>query len=336
VNEIIQKQQYKMSNLSVSYLGLNLNSPVIVGSSGLTDSADKVAKLAENGTGAVVLKSLFEEQIRFEAGSMLMEGQYPEAEDYLMNYVKSNSVDSYLRLIEDSKKKANIPVIASINCISTGEWVSIAKMAEEAGADAIELNVYFLPTSTAKNSEYYENVYYNLITAIKAETNIPIVVKIGQNFTNLPVFVDNLYKRGAQSVVLFNRFYAPDINIDKISFTPADVLSSPQEIRNSLRWVGIISSIVDKIEVCASTGVYDAGAVIKQLLAGAHAVQVCSALYKNGPEYIKTLNSGLSSWMHKNTFEDVKSFIGRLNYKRIKDPSLFERSQFMKYYSDRK
>ena len=325
-----------MSNLSVSYLGLKLKTPIIVGSSGLTDTADKVAKLAENGAGAVVLKSLFEEQIKFEAGSMLADSQYPEAEDYLMNYVRSNSVDSYLKLIEDSKKKVDIPVIASVNCVSAGEWVSFTKLAEEAGADAIELNVYFLPTTTEHNSEYYEKIYYDIVTAVKAEINIPIVVKIGQNFTNIPVFVENLYKRGAKSVVLFNRFYAPDINIDKIVFAPAEVLSSPQEIRNSLRWVGIISSIVDEIEVCASTGIHNSASVIKQLLAGACAVQVCSALYKNGPGYLKTLNDELKQWMHKNTFDEVKEFIGRLNYKHIKDPTVFERSQFMKYYSDKK
>lgn len=325
-----------MSNLSVKYLGLDLKSPLIVGSSGLTDSADKVAKLAEYGAGAVVLKSLFEEQITHEAASMLSEGQYAEAEDYLMTYVRSNSVDKYLKLIEDSKKLSNIPVIASVNCVSAGEWLSFAKMVEEAGADALELNVFFLPVETNKGSEHYENIYYDILTAVKQETDIPISVKLGQNFTNIPLLVNNLYERGASSVVLFNRFYAPDINIDKIDFAPAEVLSSPQEIRNSLRWVGIVSSLVSEIEICASTGVHNSAAVIKQLLAGASAVQVCSALYKNGPEYLKTLVDELKQWMHKNTFDDVSSFIGRLNYKRINDPSIFERSQFMKYYSDRK
>ena len=325
-----------MSNLSVSYLGLNLKTPFIVGSSGLTDSAEKVAKLADFGAGAIVLKSLFEEQATYETGSMLTDQDYPEAADYLSAYVKNNSVENYLTLIEASKKSTDVPIIASVNCVSAGEWVSFAKMAEEAGADALELNVYVLPTSTKYDSGYYEKIYYDIVSAVKAETKLPVAVKIGQHFTNLPAFVENLYKRGANAVVLFNRFYAPDINIDKIEFTPAEVLSSPQEIRNSLRWVGIISSIVDKVEVCASTGIHSSAAVIKQLLAGANAVQVCSALYKNGPEYLKNLNDELKQWMHKNTFDEVKEFIGRLNYKRIKDPKVFERSQFMKYYSDKK
>lgn len=325
-----------MSNLSVKYLGLDLKTPLIVGSSGLTDSADKVAKLAEYGAGAVVLKSLFEEQMTNEAASMLAEGQYAEAEAYLKTYVRSNNVDNYLKLIEDSKKQANIPIIASVNCVSVGEWLSFAKMAEEAGADAIELNVFFLPTDSTKTAEHYENIYYDVVTAVSEETKLPISVKLGQNFTNIPLLVDNLYDRGAKSVVLFNRFYAPDINIDKIDFAPAEVLSSPQEIRNSLRWVGIVSSLVTEMEVCASTGIHNSAAVIKQLLAGASAVQVCSALYKNGPEYLKTLIDELKQWMNKNTFEDVNDFIGRLSYKHINDPSVFERAQFMKYYSDRK
>lgn len=325
-----------MSSLSVSYLGLDLKSPMIVGSSGLTDSLEKIEKLDENGAGAVVLKSLFEEQIKYDAGSMIQNGQYPEAEDYVFSYVRSNSVEKYLKLIHDSKSNIDIPVIASVNCVSAGEWISFAKLAEEAGADAIELNVYFLPLKQSHSTEYIEKVYFDLLSAIKKETRLPVAVKIGQNFTNIPGFVSNLYNHGANSVVLFNRFYAPDININKLDFIPADVLSSPQEIRNSLRWVGIISSLVEQIEVCASTGIHDGEAVIKQLLAGAKTVQVCTALYKNGPEYLKDMNKMILQWMDKNTFDKIKEFRGRLNYKHIKDPTVFERSQFMRYYSDKK
>ena len=336
VNVFILKSYNRMSDLSVTYLGLNLKNPLIIGSSGLTDSSDKIARLAENGAGAVVLKSIFEEQINFEAGNMLVEDQYPEAGDYLMNYVRNNSIDNYLRLIEDSKKQSGIPVIASINCISTGEWVTFAKLVEESGADALELNVYNLPTDITNTSEQYEKKYYNLVSAIKKETNIPLSVKLAQNFTNLPALVHNLYKRGVQSVVLFNRFYAPDINVDRIEFKPAELFSSNTEIRNSLRWVGIISSVVNQIAVCASTGIHDGEAVIKQLLAGAITVQLCSTLYKNTPGYLKQIIVDIENWMDKNTFNDISEFRGRLNYKHIKDPSVFERSQFMKYYSDKK
>jgi dihydroorotate dehydrogenase (fumarate) len=324
-----------MSSLSVSYLGLKLKSPLVVGSSGLTDSTEKIESLAENGAGAVVLKSLFEEQIKYDAGSMIQNGQYPEAEDYVFTYVRNNSVEKYLKLIQETKDKVDIPVIASVNCVSAGEWISFAKLAEEAGADAIELNVYFLPLTHTQSSEQLEKIYFDLLAAVKKETKLPVVVKIGQNFTNISGLVSNLYNHGAHAVVLFNRFYAPDININKLDFTPADVLSSPLEIRNSLRWVGIVSSIVNQIEVCASTGIHDGDAVIKQLLAGAKTVQVCSALYKNGPEYIKNMNEDIQRWMEKNTFDRIKDFRGRLNYKHINDPSVFERSQFMRYYSNR-
>lgn len=324
-----------MSSLSVSYLGLKLKSPLVVGSSGLTDSAEKIEKLAENGAGAVVLKSLFEEQIKYDAGSMIQNGQYPEAEDYVFTYIRNNSVEKYLDLIHDAKAKVDIPVIASVNCVSAGEWLSFAKLAEEAGADAIELNVYFLPLDHTQSSEQFEKIYYDLLSAIKKETKLPVAVKIGQNFTNISGFVSKLYNHGANAVVLFNRFYAPDIDTNKLNFTPADVLSSPLEIRNSLRWVGIVSSLVNQIEVCASTGIHDGEAVIKQLLAGAKTVQVCTALYKNGAEYIKNMNEDIQRWMEKNTFDRIKDFRGRLNYKHIKDPSVFERSQFMRYYSNR-
>lgn len=265
-----------------------------------------------------------------------MDGQYPSAEDYLMTYIRSNTVDNYLSLIEASKKNTSIPVIASVNCVSSGEWISFAKSVEEAGADAIELNMFYLPLNEDKRSEDYENTYFDLVTSIKKETQIPIVVKLGQNLTNIPGFIEQLYNRGAKAVVMFNRFYAPDINIQKIDFTPADVLSSPQEIRNSLRWVGIVSAVVEQIEICASTGVHSGEAVIKQLLAGANAVQVCTALYKNGVSYLEEMNKTLEDWMELNSFEHIDEFRGRLNYKHIKEPSVFERSQFMKYYSDKK
>ncbi len=325
-----------MSNLSVSYLGLTLKTPFIVGSSSLTDSADKIKQLADCGAGAVVLKSLFEEQANYDAGSLLNNGDFPEAADYLSAYIKNHSTDGYLKLIKDAKQTTDIPVIANINCISSGEWVSFAKQVEEAGADAIELNIYSLPTTSEKDALYYEKKYYDIITEVKKVCNLPIAVKIGMHFTNLPAFIHNLYNRGAHAVVLFNRFYAPDIDIDKIEFTPAPVLSSPLEIRNSLRWVGLISSIEKEIEVCASTGIHSSAAAIKQLLAGAKAVQICSVIYKNGPEYLKTLKKELVEWMYKHTFDDIKSFNGRLNYQHIKDPTVFERSQFMKYYSNKK
>ena len=323
-----------MTSLATKYLGLNLRNPLVVSSSGLTSSVSKIVKLEESGAGAVVLKSLFEEQIRMEAGSMIKSSDYPEAQDYISNYLRSNTVDQYLQLVEDTKKSVSIPVIASINCVSSQEWHSFAKSIQEAGADALELNVFVMPDSAIENGTSYEQLYYDIVEGVRKHVSVPVSVKLGQHFSNIPALVNNLYARGAKGVVLFNRFYAPDIDIQTMGFTSSEVFSSPADIRQSLRWVGIVSSLVDKVDICASTGVHDGIAVIKQLLAGATAVQICSVLYKNGPEYLKEMLAELISWMDKNNFEEIAEFRGRMSYKKIPDPSVFERAQFMKYFSN--
>jgi len=233
-----------MANLATNYLGLKLSNPLIVSSSGLTNTVEKIRQLEELGAGAVVLKSLFEEQIQAEAGRMLGESSYPEAQDYILQYTKSHSLEEYLQLIEDAKKSVRIPVIASINCISASDWIGFASDIEKAGADALELNIYFLPTDKDIPSEKHEELYYDVITRVRKKAGIPIAVKIGMHFTNLVKLVNNLYIRGARGVVIFNRFYAPDIDVDNMKITAADVFSTPSDIRNSLRWVGIISHLV--------------------------------------------------------------------------------------------
>ena len=334
--ETICKHRNKkiMVDLSVNYLGLKLKNPLIVSSSGLTNSVAKIMRLQEKGAGAVVLKSLFEEQISYEAGSLIQHGSYPEAEDYIMNYTKSNSVDTYLNLIEEAKKEAEIPVIASINCISAKEWVSFAKSIEEAGADALELNVYYMPNILTRSAEKYENLYYDLVTKISEKVTIPVAVKLGQNFTSLPAFVNNLSGRGANGVVLFNRFYAPDIDLKTQSIVAARVFSTKDDIRHPLRWIGILSALLDKIDLCASSGIHDSEGLIKMLLAGATAVQMCSVIYKEGADIIEKVLKELEHWMKENEYDNIKDFRGKLNYSHVKDSRMFERSQFMKYFSD--
>jgi dihydroorotate dehydrogenase (fumarate) len=322
-----------MINLTTNYAGLTLKNPLIVSSCGLTDNIDKIKKLEKAGAGAVVLKSLFEEQIKYEAGEFTRLTDYPQAEDYLNYYVRNNSVDQYLKLIENARKTVNIPVIASINCVSGSEWISFSKQIENAGASALELNVYVLPIGKDSPARTYEEIYLKLAADIRKLVRIPLIFKLGQNFTNPVNLIDQLYNRGVQAVVLFNRFYSPDINIDEQKVVSSDVLSTPEEIRNSLRWVAIASHFVEKIDIAASTGIHDGNAVIKQLLAGAKAVQVCSVLYKKGIGFIKEMLNGVGAWMNNNGFSDPEQFRGKMNYGNIKDPVVYERAQFMKYYS---
>ncbi len=319
--------------LTTNYLGIELKNPLIVSSSGLTSTVPKIEKLESAGAGAVVLKSLFEEQINMDASTMLKESDYPEAEDYILNYTRNNSVDQYLELIEKAKDSVSIPIIASINCISSKEWLKFAGSIQDAGADALELNVFILPDNIHENGYIYEQLYDDILVNIKTKITIPISIKIGQHFSNIPAFVKNLKGMGAQGVVLFNRFYAPDIDVDTMTFTSSEVFSNPVDLRQSLRWVGIVSSLVKNINICASTGVHDGKALVKQLLAGATAVQVCSVLYKKGPEYLSTILSELKEWMKKHNFNTIDEFRGRMSYKSIPDPTMFERAQFMKYFS---
>ena len=322
-----------MINLSTSFAGLSLKSPIIVSSSGLTSSVDRIKKLAAAGAGAVVLKSLFEEQISYEIQNVSEGHDYPEAQDYIRTYARENSLGEYLSLVRQAKEAVDIPVIASINCVSAAEWTDFAGKIADAGADALELNIYFLPIRKDRDHRDYEKSYLDLVSTVKKKTVIPLIIKLGNGFSNITWMVDQLYKRGVAAVVLFNRFYAPDINTDDLSFGSAEVLSSPAELRNSLRWIGIVSSQVDQLDLAASTGVHSGMAVVKQILAGAKAVQVCSVLYRNGLDYIRDMTAEMKKWMEKNNYKSPDDFRGKMNYGSLKDPSVYERAQFMKFFS---
>jgi len=322
-----------MVDLTVKYAGLELRSPIIVSSSGLTSSVSRIKKIADAGAGAVVLKSLFEEQIQFEIGNMNTGGDYPEAADYLKTYARENSVNDYLNLIEEAKAGVSIPVIASVNCYSSNEWVDFTVQMEEAGADAIELNIYYMANDRKKNPREYEAVYMNILDQVKSKVRIPVIVKLGMHFTNLTWMAEELAIRGASGIVLFNRFYAPDINTDDLTMGAAEVLSSPVDIRNSLRWVGIISSEVKNLDISASTGIHNGMGAVKQILAGAEAVQVCSVLYRNGIDYLKEIILEIKTWMEKKQYNSINEFRGKMSYSSIKDPAAYERAQFIKYFS---
>lgn len=322
-----------MAKLNTSYLGLNLSSPVIVSSSGLTDQVTKIKKLEEFGAGAVVLKSLFEEQINHEAGKMQEQSDYPEAYDYLKVYTRSHSVSEYLQLIENSKKSVKIPIIASINCVTADEWIDFAKSVETAGADALELNLFFLPMDKDFRAEDFEQVYYDLAVKVRSRIKIPVSVKLGNHFSHIVQVIDKLYHRGVNGVVLFNRFYEPDIDLDQLKLKSAEVFSNPADFGRTLRWIGIASSQVTKVDYAASTGIHDGKAALKAILAGAKVAMVCSTLYKNGPEYLRTILQDMNEWLDLHHYTSVDEVRGKLNYASIKDPAVYERSQFMKYFS---
>ncbi len=323
-----------MANLYTTYAGLKLRNPFIISSSGITNSLDRIRKLDSLGAGAIVLKSIFEEQINFEIGHELKNSDYPEAFDYVSRYTRENNLSKYLQLISDAKKAVTIPIIASINCTSASEWMDFALKIEEAGADAIELNVYFLPINKNKEGGDYEKVYFDLIKGIKKRVGIPLMIKLGPNFTNPTYMVNQLYYHKADAVVLFNRFYSPDIILDELKMGSAEVLSSISELRNTLRWIGIISGEVKNIDIAASTGIHSGEAAIKVLLAGAKTVQICSVLYKNGLEYLTDIIDKVESWMLEKQYRSIDEFRGLMNYSNIGDPSVYERAQFMKYFSN--
>lgn len=325
-----------MTTLETSYMGLKLKNPIVVASSGLTNSVVKIKDLENAGAGAVVLKSIFEEQINNEVNHLINrdpQNLYPEAEDYIWNYTRNNSITHHLNLLSEAKKETEIPIIASINCMSASEWTVFAKEFENAGADALELNLFFVPTDRNKSAVEIEQLYYKILWEVKKNVKIPVSVKIGFYYTNLVSMADKLVANGADALVLFNRFYEPDINIEKLELSASEVFSSPQDIRRSLRWIGLISSQLPKAEIAAATGIHDGEAVIKQLLAGAQVTQICSTIYINGTQIIPGMLSDLNAFMKKWNFKKIDDFRGRLSYKNIPDPMLYERAQFMKYFS---
>jgi dihydroorotate dehydrogenase (fumarate) len=326
-----------MANLETTYLGLNLKNPLVAASSGITNSVEKIKKLEQAGIGAVVLKSVFEEQINNEVTSMLLQDShnaaYPEAEDYIRNYMRDNTVTRHIGLIKEAKKAVQIPVIASVNCVSASEWTTFAKDFQEAGADALELNIFYVPVDRHEKPGVIEQLYVDVLEKVKKEISIPVSVKIGLYHSNIIGMVDKLKASGAKGVVMFNRFYEPDIDLEKLELTSSEVFSSPVEIRHTLRWVGLVSSVVPEMDIAASTGIHDGKAVIKQLLAGAKVAQLCSTLYLNGNEVVLEMLGEMKGFMRKWNFKRIEDFRGRLSYKNIPDPMVYERSQFMKYFA---
>ena len=321
-----------MADLSTNYLGLQLKNPLVVGSSKLTSTLDHVKKCEDAGAGAVVLKSLFEEQIVSDSGKMmdaLDVSVHAEAYDYSSVMSEEFYLDGYLKLVEDAKKSLDIPVIASLNCVSAGKWLDYASSFESVNADALELNVFIMPADAHKTVNDIESVYIDIAKKITRKIQLPVAMKIGSHFTALSHMMHQLENEGIRGLVLFNRFYRPDIDIEKLELKPSMIFSTPEEFALSLQWVALMSGELE-CDLAASTGIHDGSTVIKQLLAGAKCTQLCSSLYKNGLEHMQTLLKELEEWMDGKNYKSIKDFNGILCQEKSENPESYERSQFIR------
>ncbi len=318
-------------DIKTKYMGIELKSPIIVGASRITSQISNIKKSESYGAGAVVLKSLFEEQIVAEIDEKLKNDDmyfwYPQAADFVKSISTEHGVQEYLKLIQDAKKAVSIPIIASINCVSGGEWVKFAKKIEEAGADALELNIAIVPFDEQANCKTISDIFSSIVKGVKKEVNIPVSVKIAPNLTNIPKMTKTITKAGADGLVLFNRLYCPDIDIENQTVVPDNYYSTPAEISQSLRWMSVLSDDAT-IDLSASTGIHDHTGVIKQLLAGATTTQVCSTLYKHGLKQVAKTIKGLEAWMKKKHYESIDDFRGKINEQK-KNTAAFERIQFI-------
>ena len=341
-----------MADLSCKYLGLALKNPIIVGSSGLTSSIENIKTISKLGAGAVILKSIFEEQIRFESDSFLQSGDpamkswheafqgivskdesyYDEAFEYLTNYSKEHALKHYLSMISEAKAAVDIPVIASINCSTQNDWQYFSHRIQEAGADALELNIYLLPSDFDKSGNENEEVYFDIIREVKKYVSIPVSLKIGYYFSSLARTVLRLSESGISGLTLFNRPYNPDINIDRQEIISSNLLSTETEYSHTLRWVALLAGRL-KCDIAASTGIHNHETVIKQLLAGADAVQMVSVFYRHHFDVLPQVLSGLETWMGKHNYSGISDFKGLLSQKNIHNPAAYERVQFLRLYS---
>lgn len=321
-----------MADLRTSYLGLELANPILVASSGMTGSIDGVRRCADAGAGAVVLKSIFEEQIAHEVEGLYPPGDpamvHPEAYDYITAYGRDHAVDHYLNLVEQSRALAGIPVIASIHCVSAGAWTEFAARIEDAGAHALELNVYLPPTRMTQTAAELETTYFEIARSVKRRVGIPVSLKVGSHFTALAGFLSGL-SREADGLVLFNRYHRMDFDIDRVEIIGGAIHSLEHEMQVPLRWISILAGHVHG-DLAATTGFHDGAAVVKALLAGASTVQVASALYRHGLGHLGRMRDELAAWMDAHGFARIDEFKGMLSRARTRTPDAYERVQFMK------
>ncbi|MGC8785037.1 MAG: dihydroorotate dehydrogenase-like protein [Armatimonadota bacterium] len=322
-------------DLSTTYMGMNLRNPLVASSSPLSHKVETICKLEEAGIGAVVMYSLFEEQITLESQQLdyfLTHGteSYAEALSYFPDLGEYNvGPDEYLNLIRKAKERVNIPLIGSLNGVSAGGWVKYARMIQEAGADALELNVYYLPTDPDLPGTEVEQMMVDVVKAVRQEVSIPLAVKMAPFFSSIPNMAKRLAEAGANALVLFNRFYQPDIDIENLKVTPHLVLSDSDELRLPLRWTAILYGRVP-VDLAITTGVHTYQDVLKGLMAGAKVTMMASELLQNGIERIGQILNEVQAWMEEYEYSSVQQMIGSVSQKNVKEPAAFERANYMK------
>jgi dihydroorotate dehydrogenase (fumarate) len=322
-------------NLETKYLGFKLDSPFMPGASPLADSLDVVRRLEDAGASAIVMRSLFEEQITREmTGSFHAVEAHAESSAEASSYLPKASEfalgpDEYLDQLRGICEAVRVPVIASLNGFTVSGWLDYAKQIQEAGADALELNVYYLPTDPEEGSDAVERRTLDVVQAVKGALAIPIAVKLSPFFSALPHFVRELERAGADGIVLFNRFYQPDIDAENLAAEPTLVLSDPSELLLRLRWLAIVAPKA-KVPLAISGGVHSGLDAIKSVMAGASAVQVVSALLKKGPEHLRTMRVEMERWMEQHEYESLEQMRGNMSLARCPDPTAFSRANYMR------
>lgn len=322
-------------DITTTYLGLKLNSPIVPSAGPLSQDISDIREMEDAGAGAVVLYSMFEEQIEHEALELdwhtsVHAESYAEATSYFPEpFEYKLGPDEYLNHIRKAKEAVSIPVIASLNGKSLGGWTDYSKKMEQAGADAIELNIYLLPTDLNKPAAEIEKVYVDIVKAVKSAVKIPVAVKMHPFFSSTANMAAQLNNAGADGLVLFNRFYQPDIDLEKLDVVPNVILSTPMAMRLPLRWIAILYGKV-KADMAATSGIYTEEDVLKMIMAGANVTMMLSSLLKFGVGHIADVTTRMKAWMEEHEYESIEQMRGSMSYMNVPDPAKFERANYMK------
>jgi len=327
-----------MIDLTTKYLGLTLKNPLVVSASPLSEDLGNIRRMEDSGASAVVLPSLFEEQIQVESNTLdqfLSQGteSFAESLTYIPNMAGYNlGPDGYLEHLRRAKQAVKVPIIGSLNGVSTGGWIGYAKKIEEAGADALELNIYFIPTDAEMSGGQVEQMYVDLVSQVKASIHIPVAVKIGAYFSSLPNTARRLDQAGAAALVLFNRFYQPDFDLENLEVVPNLILSTPHELLLRLNWVAVLYGKI-QADLAITGGVHTGLDVLKSMMAGARVAMMTSALLRNGIGHLATVQTELLKWMEEHEYESIHQMQGSMSQRAVADPSAFQRANYVKVLS---